>query len=137
MRAVAIYECAPTPTKMLGLMEARLDAFRADLAKRANSAQIDKKRARAVAPTARTVVWATAAVLKESNHPPTLFGVRATSYYQCKIPSWSGAWDARPGSAQRSLMGVGAVRRIRTAPIQQTNNWHKKNPADVDGATGY
>jgi hypothetical protein len=35
---------------------------------------------------------------------------------------WLGVWDARPGSAQRSLMGVGAVRRIRTAPTQQTNN---------------
>jgi hypothetical protein len=29
---------------------------------------------------------------------------------------WLGVWDAQPGSAQRSIMGVGAVRRIRTAP---------------------
>jgi hypothetical protein len=41
---------------------------------------------------------------------------------------WLGVWDARLGSAQRSSMGVGAVRRIRTAPIQQTNNWPKRTP---------
>jgi hypothetical protein len=50
---------------------------------------------------------------------------------------WLGVWDARPGSAQRSSVGVGAVRRIRTAPIHQSNICTEKNPADVDGATGY
>jgi hypothetical protein len=35
-----------------------------------------------------------------------------------------GVWDARPGSAQRSSMGVGAVRRIRAAPTQQPDIRH-------------
>jgi hypothetical protein len=31
----------------------------------------------------------------------------------------------------------GAVRRIRTAPTHQPNELAKKNPAGIDGATGY
>jgi hypothetical protein len=41
---------------------------------------------------------------------------------------WLGVWDARLGSAQRSSMGVGAVRRIRTAPTHQPNKLLKKEP---------
>jgi hypothetical protein len=48
---------------------------------------------------------------------------------------WLGVWDAT-GSARRSLMGVGAVRRIRTAPIQQTNNWPKKIPPSGETKAG-
>jgi hypothetical protein len=48
-----------------------------------------------------------------------------------------GVWDAGLRSAQRSSMGVGAVRRIRTAPTQQPNNARKRAPPGVDGATGY
>ena len=39
-----------------------------------------------------------------------------------------GVWDARLRSAQRSSLGVGAVRRIRTAPIHQQNDLRAKPP---------